>query len=91
MTIPAEDDVVFPDDPDFTQGFLVVDDDAQAVRRLFGPHTRLFLTQRINRMFRSNGRWLLMCRLNKRPKPRDYRAFVDEVSEGMLVMTGARL
>lgn len=41
-------------------------------------------------MFRSNGRWLLMCRLRKRPKPGDYRAFVEEASEVMLAMTGAR-
>jgi hypothetical protein len=81
----------FPDDPDFTRGFHVAGDDAQAVRWLLGPGARSFLTQRTEWMLRSNGRWLLMCRLNKRPRPRDYRAFVEEASEGMLVMTGARV
>jgi hypothetical protein len=81
----------FPDDPDFTRGFSVTGDDAQAVRRLLGPDARSFLTQRTEWMFRSNGRWLLMCRRNERPKPRDYRAFVEEASEVMLVMTRARV
>jgi hypothetical protein len=75
---------------DFTRGFLVVGDDAQAVRRLLRPDVRSFLAQRTEWMFRSNGRWLLMCRLNKRPKPGDYRAFVEEMREGMLLLTGAR-
>lgn len=83
--------VDFPDDPDFTRCFLVEGDDAQAVRRLLSPDVRSFLKQRAEWMFRSNGRWLLMCRLKKRPEPRDYRAFVEEVSEGLLVMTDARV
>jgi hypothetical protein len=87
----AEKVIDFPDDPDFRRGFLVVGDDAQAVRRLLGSHARSFLTQRTEWMFRSNGRWLLMCRLNKRPKTSDYRAFVEEASQGMLVMTGVRV
>ena len=80
----------FPDDPDFTRGYLVTGDDAQAVRRLLSPDARSFLTRRTDWRFRSNGRWLLMCP-NKRPKPGDYRAFVEEASEVMLVMTGARV
>lgn len=82
----------FPEDPDFTRGFLVTGDDAQAVRRLLGPVARSFLTQqRTEWMFRSNGRWLLMSRGHKRPRPGDYRAFVGEASEAMLTMTGARV
>ena len=80
----------FPDDPDFTRGFCVTGDDAQAVRRLLSPDARSSLTRRTDWRFRSNGRWLLMCR-HKRPKPGDYRAFVEEASEVMLVMTGARV
>ena len=30
-------------------------------------------------------------RAKQRPKPEDYRAFVEEASEVMLVMTGARV
>ena len=81
----------FPDDPDFTRDFLVTGDDAQAVRRLLGPDLRSFLTRRTEWRFRSNGRWLLMCPGKKRPEPRDYRAFVEEASEVMLVMTGGRV
>ncbi len=81
----------FPDDPDFTRGFSVTGDDAQAVRRLLSPDARSFLTQRTEWMFRSNGRWLLMCRGDKRPEPENYRAFVEEASEVMLVMTGGRV
>jgi hypothetical protein len=80
----------FPDDPVFTRGFCVTGDDAQAVRRLFGPDARSFLTLRTGWRFRSNGRWLLMCP-HKRPEPGDYRAFVEDASEGMLVMTGRRV
>jgi hypothetical protein len=81
----------FPDDPDFTRSFCVTGGDAQAVRWLFGPGVRWFLKQRAGWMLRSNGRWLLMCRLRKHPRPRDYRAFVEEASEVMLAMTGARV
>lgn len=81
----------FPDDPDFARDFNVTGDDARAVRRLLGPGARSFLKRRAEWTFRSNGRWLLMCRLNKRPGPREYRAFVEEASEGVLVMTGARV
>lgn len=82
----------FPDDPDFTRYFHVTVEDAQAVRRLLGRGARSFLTwRRAEWRFRSNGRWLLMCRLKQRPKPGDYRAFVGEASEAMLVMTGARV
>jgi len=82
----------FPDDPDFTRYFNVTGEDAQAVHRLLVPGVRSFLTQqRTEWMFRSNGRWLLMCRGHKRPKPRDYQAFVEESSEAMLAMTGARV
>ena len=82
----------FHDDPDFTRYFHVTGDDAQAVRRLLGPGARSFLTQRrAEWRFRSNGRWLLMCRLRERPEPGEYRAFVEEASEAMLVMTGARV
>jgi hypothetical protein len=87
----ADKVIDFPAGPDFTRGFLVVGDDAQAVRRLLGPEARSYLTQRTGWMLRSNGRWLLMCRLNKRPDPRDYRAFVDKALEVMLVMTGTRV
>lgn len=87
----AEKVIDFSDDPVFTRSFLVTGDDAQAVRRLFAPHARSFLTQRTDLMFRSNGRWLLVCRLDKRPKPQDYRAFVEEMSEGMQLITGARV
>jgi len=80
----------FPDDPDFTRGFCVTGDDAQTVRRLLGPDARSSLTRRTDWRFRSNGRWLLMCP-HKRPKPGDYRAFVEKASEVMLVMTGARV
>lgn len=81
----------FPDDPDFARSFHVTGGDAQAVRRLFSPGARSFLARRrAGWMFRSNGRWLLMCRLRKHPEPGDYRAFVEEASEAMLVMTGVR-
>jgi hypothetical protein len=81
----------FPDDPDFTRSFCVTGDDAQAVRWLLGRDVRSFLKQRTGWMLRSDGRWLLMCRLRKRPKPKDYRAFVEEASEVMLAVTGARV
>lgn len=82
----------FPDDPDFTRYFHVTGDDAQAVRRLLGRGARSFLTQqRTEWRFRSNGRWLLLCPSHKRLKPEDYRVFVGEASEAMLVMTGARV
>jgi hypothetical protein len=81
----------FPDDPDFTRSFCVTGDDAQAVRWLLGRDVRSFLKQRTEWMFRSDGRWLLMCRLRKHPKPKDYRAFMVEASEAMLAMTGARV
>jgi hypothetical protein len=82
----------FPDDPDFARHFSVTGDDALAVRRLLSPGARSFLTQRRPEWrFRSNGRWLLMCRLKKRPEPGDYRAFVEEALEVVLVMTGARV
>ncbi len=81
----------FPDDPDFTRSFCVTGDDAQAVRRLLGWNVRSFLKRRTGWMFRSDGRWLLMCRLRKQPKPGDYRAFVGEASEAMLAMTAARV
>jgi hypothetical protein len=87
----ADKVIDFPDDPDFTRGFLVVGDDAQAVHRLFGPGARSFLRQRTEWMFRSSGRWLLMCRIKKHPKPRGYRAFVEEASKTMLAMTSARV
>lgn len=88
----APDNMIdFPDDPDLTRSFHVTGDDAQAVRRLLDPNARSFLKQHPEWMFRSNGRWLLMCRLKKRPEPEDYRAFVEEASEGMLSMTGARV
>ncbi len=80
----------FPDDPDFTRGFCVTGDDAQAVRRLLSPDARSFLTRRTGWRFRSNGRWLLMCP-RKRPEPENYRAFVEEASEAMLVLTGGRV
>ncbi|HEY9285532.1 MAG TPA: hypothetical protein VIP46_18920 [Pyrinomonadaceae bacterium] len=87
----APDNVIdFPDDPDFTRSFCVTGDDAQAVRRLLGPGARSFLKQRAGWTFRSNGRWLLMCRLRQRPKPGDYRAFVEEASAAVLAMTGPR-
>ena len=85
----ADKVIDFPNDPAFTQDFLVAGDEAQAVRRLLGPDARSFLMGRTEWMFRSNGRWLLMCRIKKHPESRDYRAFVDEASEGMMVMTGA--
>lgn len=81
----------FTDDPDFTRYFNVTGDDARAVRRLLGPGARSFLTRRPEWNFRSNGRWLLMCRGGKRPEPEHYRAFVGEASEAMLVMTGERV
>jgi hypothetical protein len=81
----------FPDDPDFTRYFNVTGDDAQAVRRLLGRDVRSFLKQRTGWMLRSNGRWLLMCRLRKHPEPKDYRAFVGEATEVMLAVTGARV
>ena len=81
----------FPDDPDFTRYFHVTGDDAQAVRRLLSPDARSFLTQRTEWIFRSNGRWLLMCPGKKRPEPKEYRAFVEEASEVMLAMTGGRV
>jgi len=82
----------FPDDPDFMRYFNVTGDDARAVRRLLVPEVRSFLTQRTEWLFRSNGRWLLMGRGgDKRPKPEHYRAFVEEASEAMLVLTGARV
>ena len=87
----ADKVIDFPDDPDFTRSFCVTGDDAQAVRRLLGPAARSFLKQRTGWMFRSSGRWLLMCRLRTHLKPGDYRAFVEEASEGMLAMTGARV
>lgn len=63
-----------------------------AVRRLLSPDVRAFLTQqRTEWIFRSNGRWLVMYRSHKRLKPEDYRAFVEEASEVMLLMTGARV
>lgn len=80
----------FPDDAEFARGFCVTGDDAQAVRRLLGPAARSFLKQRSGWMLRSNGRWLLMCQLRKHPEPGDYRAFVGEASEAVLVLTGAR-
>jgi len=81
----------FPDDPDFTRYFHVTGEDILAVRRLLSSGARSFLTQqRTEWRFRSNGRWLLMCRLKKRPRPGDYRAFVEEASEAMLAITGAR-
>jgi hypothetical protein len=84
--------IEFPDDTEFTRYFNVTGDDAQAVRRLLGPEARSFLARRRTEWrFRSNGRWLLMCRLKKRPEPEHYRAFVGEASEAMLVMTGARV
>ena len=86
----ADKAIDFPDDPEFTRNFHVAGDDAQAVRQFLGPDARSFLTQRTEWMLRSNGRWLLMCRLKWRPGPGDYRAFVGDVSEGLLVMTGAR-
>lgn len=62
------------------------------VRRLLGPDARSFLTrQRTGWIFRSNGRWLVMYRSPKRLKPEDYRAFVEEEAEVLLVMTGARV
>ncbi len=87
----ADKVIDFPDDPDFTRGFSVTGDDAQAVRRLLGPDARSFLMRRTEWTFRSNGRWLLMCRGDKRPEPENYRAFVEEASEVMLVMTGGRV
>jgi hypothetical protein len=87
----AEKVIDFPDDPDFTRGFLVVGDDAQTVRRLLNREARSFLARRTEWMFRSDGRWLLMCRLKHRPQPADYRAFVNEALEGMRVLTGARV
>ena len=86
----ADKVIDFHDDPDFTRYFNVTDDDAQAVRRLLGPDARSFLTQqRTQWVFRSNGRWLVTYRSHKRLKPEDYRAFVEEASEVMLVMRGA--
>jgi hypothetical protein len=88
----ADKVIDFHDDPDFTRYFNVTGDDAQAVRRLFGPNARSFLTQhRTEWIFRSNGRWLVMYRSGKRLKPGDYRAFAEEASEAMQVMTGARV
>jgi hypothetical protein len=87
----SDKSIEFPDDPEFTRGFRVVGDDAQAVRRLFGPDARSFVTQRTKWMFRSDGRWLLMCRIGKRPKPKEYLAFVKEIVDGLLVMTGAQV
>lgn len=87
----ADKVIDFPDDPNFTRAFLVVGDDAQAVRRYLNPGARSFLAQRTQWMLRSNSRWLLMCRLNKRPKPEDYRAFVEEALEGRLAMKGTRV
>lgn len=88
----ADKVIDFPDDPDFTRYFHVTGDDAQAVRRLLGPDARSFLTrQRTGWIFRSNGRWLVMYRSHKRLKPEDYRAFAEEASEVMLLMTGARV
>ena len=87
----ADKVIDFADDPDFARGFCVTGDDARAVRRLLGPGARSFLKQRTGWMFRSNGRWLLMCRLRKHPKPGDYRAFVEEASEATQAMTGARV
>jgi len=57
---------------------FVLGDDTEAVRRLFDPDARSFLTQRTKWMFRSDGRWLLMCEIGKWPKPVSYRAFVAE-------------
>jgi hypothetical protein len=89
LDTPGDKVIDFPDDPEFTRRFRVVGDDAEAVRRLFGPDARSFLTPRTQWMFRSDGRWLLMCRIGKRPKPGEYRAFVKEVVDGMRVMTRA--
>ena len=79
----------FPDDPEFTRRFRVVGDDAGAVRLLFGPDLRSFLTQRTQWMFRSDGRWLLMCGIGERPTPGSYRQFLEQAAEGMLIMTRA--
>jgi len=88
----ADKVIDFHDDPDFKRYFNVTGDDAQAVRWLLGPDTRSFLKdQRTEWIFRSNGRWLVMYRSGKRLKPKDYRAFAQEASEVMLVMTGARV
>jgi hypothetical protein len=87
----ADKVIDFTEDPDFNRNFNVTGDDAQAVRRFLVPGARSFLTQqRSEWMFRSNGRWLLMCRGHKRPKPGDYQTFVEEASEAMLAITGAR-
>lgn len=88
----ADKVIDFPDDPDFTRSFCVTGDDAQAVRRVLGRGARSFLKQRrAGWTFRSDGRWLLMCRLRKHPEPGDYSAFVEEASEAMLAMTAARV
>jgi hypothetical protein len=82
----------FPNDPNFNRTFNVTGDDPQAVRRLLGPDARSFLNQlRTEWIFHSNGRWLVMYRSNKRLKPEDYRAFAEEASETMQVMTGTRV
>lgn len=82
----------FSDDPDFTRSFNVTGDDTQAVRRLLDPNARSFLTRlRTDWTFRSNGRWLVMYRGHKRLNPEDYRVFLEEASEVMLVMTGTRV
>lgn len=86
----ADKRIDFPDDPDFTQEFCVTTSDPDGVRRFLGPQVRAFLMQRNDWMFRSNGRWLLMCRRRRLPTPEDYRAFAMEAVLVMQVIDGAR-
>lgn len=88
----GEKAIVFNDDSDFTRYFNVTSDDELAVRQIFGPAVRSFLT--LNRrgwIIRSNGRWLAMYQSHKRIAPEGYRTFLKEASEVMLVITEAWL
>ncbi len=87
----ADKRIDFPDDPDFTEAFCVTTDDAEGVRQFLGPEVRSFLMQRADWKFRSNGRWLLMCRLRKHPTAEDYRAFAMEAVLVMQALMGARV
>jgi len=76
-----------PDDPEFALRYRVLGADAEAVRRVLGPAVRSFLKQR-DWKCRSTGRWLLMSWLKERPTPAEYRAFIEEASEGRSLLVG---
>jgi hypothetical protein len=80
-------DIDFEQDDEFSHQYLLKGKDETAIRRLFTPSIRSFLTERRDWVVEANGPWIFVCRKGRIVKPDDLMTALGEFNRFLSLLS----